>query len=254
MPRRQGSQSPRKARKREFDSSVIESKLQERDRLIDEYHKFVDVVVSRLARSMGLPQALREDFVSAGFLGLIEAASRFDASRGQDFRGYAFLRIRGAVIDHIRKSCDLSGRAYRVLRALEAAHEMRESRFEQRVPEQISKRERSEHAIRELERSGIIRTLADAALPDTEPRQPDHHNPEVVLECKRRAQKIRTIVATLPAKERTIIEQYYFHDRKMIDVAEQFSGLSKSWVSRLHDRALDMLRDKLRASLVDMAA
>jgi len=254
MPHRERSKSSRENRKQDSHRAVIRRPLQERDQLIDEYQKFVDVVVNRLARSMGLPQVLREDFVSAGFLGLIEAASRYDSSRGQDFRSYAFLRIRGAIIDHIRKSCDLSGHAYRVFRALEAAHEMRESRAHQRSSAMISKGERFEQALSDLERSGVIRALAEATPSEAEFQQSDSRNPEVILACKRRAQKIRTIVATLPEKERTIIEQYYFYDRKMVDVAEQFSGLSKSWVSRLHDRALDMLRDKLRASQVEMAA
>jgi RNA polymerase sigma factor for flagellar operon FliA len=82
----------------------------------------------------------------------------------------------------------------------------------------------------------------------------DHQHPEAVLEEKQRLQKIRSIVATLPEKERTIIEQYYFRDRKFVDVAEQFAGVSKSWVSRLHDRALGMLRDKMVDSLEEIAA
>jgi RNA polymerase sigma factor (sigma-70 family) len=49
----------------------------------------------------------------------------------------------------------------------------------------------------------------------------------------------------LPEKERIIIEQYYFHDLTLSEVAQQYAGLSKSWVSRLHDRALGMLREKL---------
>jgi RNA polymerase sigma factor (sigma-70 family) len=82
----------------------------------------------------------------------------------------------------------------------------------------------------------------------------DLQHPEALLEEKQRVQKIRAIVATLPEKERTIIEQYYFRDQKFVDVAEQFAGVSKSWVSRLHDRALGMLRDKFADSISEIAA
>jgi RNA polymerase sigma factor for flagellar operon FliA len=79
-------------------------------------------------------------------------------------------------------------------------------------------------------------------------------NPEDNLEKKRRSERIRELVATLPEKERIIIEQHYFHDRKFIEVAEQFAGLSKSWVSRLHDKAIDMLRQKIVRLAPDLAA
>jgi ABC-type nitrate/sulfonate/bicarbonate transport system ATPase subunit len=81
---------------------------------------------------MGLPQRHRDDFISAGLLGLVEAAGRFDAGRGSDFRAFAFLRIRGAVIDHIRASCEISGYAYQVLKALESAQELRTQSLEER--------------------------------------------------------------------------------------------------------------------------
>jgi DNA-directed RNA polymerase specialized sigma subunit len=57
------------------------------------------------------------------------------------------------------------------------------------------------------------------------------------------------LVATLPEKERMIIEQHYFHDRSFVEIANNYAGLSKSWVSRLHDRALSILRAKMVASV-----
>jgi RNA polymerase sigma factor for flagellar operon FliA len=105
-----------------------------------------------------------------------------------------------------------------------------------------------------LERSAVALKLAAALDGETAAAHQELQNPERVLQRKREAKKMRAIVATLPEKERTIIEQYYFHDRKFIEVAEQFSGLSKSWVSRLHDRALDLLREKLRGGVSELAA
>jgi RNA polymerase sigma factor (sigma-70 family) len=70
-------------------------------------------------------------------------------------------------------------------------------------------------------------------------------DPEREFNKKQTSEKLRAAIATLPEKERTIIEQYYFHDLTLSEVAQQYAGLSKSWVSRLHDRALGMLREKL---------
>lgn len=226
--------------------------LTKRDALIEQYHDFVDMVVGRLIRTMGFPHSLREDFVSAGFLGLVEAATRFDPSKGYEFRSFAFLRIRGAIIDYIRSSCELSGAAYRVFKALEAAHEMRAEELDRSIRVPRDPRQRATEAVEHLAKSAVAfrLTALKGSLIKAEGESPD--DPEKKLEEKRASQKIRAIVATLPEKERTIVEQYYFHDRKLTDVAAQYAGLSKSWVSRLHDRALEILRQKIHETAPEL--
>lgn len=221
------------------------SSLEERDRLIAEYYEFVDTLVSRLTRAMGLPVSLREDFIAAGFLGLVEAASRFNTKKGREFRPFAFLRIRGAIIDYIRDSCELSGPSYRLLKALEGAQEAREEELQRETPSPRHGRDRVARGIDSLGKGAvafkIVFALDDASVPDGI----DPFTPEEEICRKDMAKKIRRALATLPEKERTVLEQHYFHDKRLGEVTGCLSGLSKSWVSRLHDRALGMLRDKL---------
>lgn len=231
------------------------SALVERNALVEQYYGYVDLVVSRLMRSMRLPPPMKEEFISAGLFGLIEAAGRFKPERGLAFKTFAFLRIKGAVIDYIRTSCDLTGYAYRRLRALEVAQQLRECQLEGRVAPQREEKNDFEEGVDYLERMAVVFRLAgqteeeEAGAPEQEALDPERN-----LEKRRTGKKIREIVATLPEKERIIIEQHYFQDRKLVDVAEQFAGLSKSWVSRLHDRAIEMLREKIAATVPDMAA
>jgi RNA polymerase sigma factor for flagellar operon FliA len=253
MPRKKERKSSQKDRPKSRRTNLSGDALERRDQLIHEYHEFVETVVIRLSRAMRLPSALKDEFVSAGYFGLIEAASRFDSSRGPDFRSYAFLRIRGAIIDYIRSSCDPSGQAHRTLQALEAAQELREL-FVARRAHAESSGDKAEAGRLYLERSALAFALAQISDRRADELRHDLLNPEQILQRKRQSEKIRLIVATLPEKERTIIEQYYFHDRKFVDVAAQFAGLSKSWVSRLHDRALEILRDKLSETAAEMAA
>jgi RNA polymerase sigma factor for flagellar operon FliA len=229
--------------------------FEQRDKLIAEYYEYVDVVVLRLMREMHLPPQMKEEFVSAGLFGLIEAAGRFKPERGQQFKTFAFLRIRGAVIDYIRQSCDLSGYAYRRLKSLEAAQQLREDRLEEKEAASARDVDTFEQSVGCLEKTAIIfRLTRQAGSEDASATDQESQNPERSLENRRTAKKIREIVATLPEKERIIVEQYYFHDRKLVDVAEQFAGLSKSWVSRLHDRAIEMLREKIAATVPELAA
>jgi RNA polymerase sigma factor for flagellar operon FliA len=236
-------------------ASLPAKSTDQRDKLVVEYYSYVDVVVSRLIRAMRLPPTLKEDFVSAGLFGLIEAAGRFKPERGQEFKTFAFLRIRGAVIDYIRSSCDVTGYAYRRLKALEIVQQQRQDQLERRSAQSREHPQLLEEGIDQLERAVIIfRLTAKTEREEADDPEQELHDPERKLEKSRRSKKIRDIVATLPEKERIIIEQYYFQDRKLADVAEQFAGLSKSWVSRLHDRAIDMLREKIVATAPDLAA
>jgi RNA polymerase sigma factor for flagellar operon FliA len=217
----------------------------ERDALIEEYHDFVEGLVSRIMRAMGLPQRHRDDFISAGLLGLVEAAGRFDAGRGSDFRAFAFLRIRGAVIDHIRASCEISGYAYQVLKALESAQELRAQSLEDRRAGVSSSDPHAMEGIDLLSKSAVALALVSHSSEAPFFGGTAFSDPERDLQKKQSSEKLRAAIATLPEKERTIIEQYYFHDLTLSEVAQQYAGLSKSWVSRLHDRALGMLREKL---------
>lgn len=255
MPDKRKTDSAKQSKYRPAHKKLNPVELKRRNSLIEEYADFAELVVARLIRSMRLPIASRDDFMSAGFLGLIEAAGRFDESRGPEFRGYAYLRIRGAIIDYIRTSCDLTGYAYRRFKALEAAQELREVELEGSSPARKASRSSSQDAVSYLEKLAVAFKVSGERDEDSEQtEEPDLQHPEAVLEEKQRRQKIRAIVATLPEKERTIIEQYYFRDQKFIDVAEQFTGVSKSWVSRLHDRALEMLREKMVDSIAEIAA
>lgn len=215
-----------------------------RDALITKYHGFVQEIVGRLIHTRKFPKALREEFVAAGYLGLVEAASRFDESRGYDFRAFAFLRIRGAIIDYVRSSSEYSGASYRVVKTLEAADDLRSELADQPSSSGGSAKERARQSLEFLSKSLIAFKLSALGSGGLRPTATPADQLEKQLDRKRNSQKIREIVATLPEKERTVIEQYYFHDRKLTEVAEQSTGLSKSWVSRLHDRALSMLKEK----------
>jgi RNA polymerase sigma factor for flagellar operon FliA len=232
------------------------SALGKRNALVEQYYGYVDLVVSRLIRSMRLPPPMKEEFISAGLFGLIEAAGRFKPERGLEFKTFAFLRIKGAVIDYIRTSCDLTGYAYRRLRALEVAQQLREGQLEGRMVSRREDKQDFEEGVDYLERMAVVFRLAGQSEEEAAAGAPEQEalDPELNLEKRRTGKKIREIVATLPEKERIIIEQHYFQDRKLVDVAEQFAGLSKSWVSRLHDRAIEMLREKIVATAPDMAA
>lgn len=220
-----------------------------RDSLIVEYQQYVHYVVGYLIDSMNLPPQFHDDFVSAGYLGLVEAAERFDFDSGRPFKNFAFLRIRGAVIDSIRDSSDLTGKAYRYAKALRAADAMRDEILAGTESAPSSPDQKLGSVLDYAAKSIMAFRLT---LSECEDRLSTGGNfgedPEVQLEQKQRSEKFRALIATLPPKERLVIEEYYFNDKSFVQIAQENAGLSKSWVSRLHVRALERLHQSCSAA------
>ena len=213
--------------------------------LILEYQDFVHFIAGKLISTMKLPKSSFEEYVSAGYLGLVEAAERFDPRQGTSFKNYAFLRIRGAIIDSIRKSSDISGEAYRQARAFEAIQDIREEELLEESQENspISNKETLARTLVHVAKGALVFriSMSSEELEDI-PDEESEDNPEKILSLKQDLKEIRKNLATLSEKERLIIEEYYFKDKSFTEIAREYEGMSKSWVSRLHTRALSKLQ------------
>ena len=72
-----------------------------RDQLVEQYLPLVNIIAGRLA--IGLPSHVdRDDLISSGFFGLLDAIERYDYARGNKFETYAGVRIRGSMLDYLR--------------------------------------------------------------------------------------------------------------------------------------------------------
>lgn len=230
------------------ESQALVSANSKRDRLISEYRKYVHSIVGRLIHTMGLPSELYEEFVAAGYLGLVEAAQRFDFASGNEFKHFAFFRIRGAIIDSIRATSNLSGRAYRFAKALQAAQTLREDglgKGDASASPGGCGRNTLAKVLNFAAHSALAfrLSMADAELELTSSEN-GGVTPEQTLEKKEEQHLFCKLIATLPPKERTIIEDYYFREKTFSEIAAQNKRLSKSWISRLHARALCRLKER----------
>lgn len=229
---------------------VEESSRDARQDLVEEYRSYVAALTRALLRSMSLSQDLFEELEAAGLLGLVEAAQRFDFDGGADFKSFAYLRIRGSIIDAVRRLSDLSGKAYRYAKALQAAHEIRD-RFYAEGDTLSGKSKRDAEttlatAFEYAARGALAYRLSFADFEkDIRGESLEHLGAEHLLEKRDELEKLRTALATLPAKERLVVEEYYFNDKPFTQIADENEGMSKSWVSRLHTRALQSLQGVL---------
>jgi RNA polymerase sigma factor for flagellar operon FliA len=209
----------------------------------------VDVNARQVARRIAASSVTLDDLRSFGHEGLLQAARSFDGSRGVPFRRWANLRIRGAMIDGVRQWGQLPRRVYQELRAMAAADGLHEAYDEEdagrpaRTPEAADGRLTSYLA-------GIATAMAVASLSGAPPREaPDADGPPPTPEdLVTRAEllgRVKEIVARLPEAERTLIDRHYFVG-ETLDQAAASLGLSKSWGSRLHARAIEAIAREMR--------
>jgi RNA polymerase sigma factor FliA len=223
---------------------------------------FVEALARRMAATM--PHSIDlGDLVQDGVIGLIDAAHRFDDSRGIKFETFAERRIRGAMIDALRKDAWPRG-VRRVRRELEAAREKLRAQLghepsladlaaavgsdEKRLGKTIVRINTIESTSPYSSSDQVDDQQLPAVLMPAEPERPD-----ALYERTEVRDRVRTALATLPAREQRVIALYYYGEVTMKEIGQEL-GVNESRVSQLHARALRRLREALGADQTPAAA
>jgi RNA polymerase sigma factor FliA len=224
----------------------------ERDRLVSEHLSLVQAIAGKLKRTLGKSIEF-DDLVGYGHKGLIEAAERFDSKQGVTFTTFAYYRIRGAMLDGLRTMGWYSRADYARYRAEERAHELLRNSAEREAGARESGADPESDKTQTLESiAEILSNIATVHITSIEAasKVADERlaSPDSDIEAGQMGVQIRKAVAALPEKERRLMELYYFEE-KNLEEAGAALGLSKSWASRLHARAVGLLRDALQEEM-----
>lgn len=219
---------------------------------IEECLDLVDILARQMRRQFG-PHVQVDDLASQGREALLAAARSFDESRGVPFRRWANLRMRGAMIDGVRSQGNLPRRVYRKLRAMQAADFVHEAAAEEQgatpapTPEAAAEKLRDQLSSAAMAMAiGFLSMKGDEAIERA--RDPDESPEDAVARAEILA-KIRAAIAERPDAERTLLMRHYFDDVTFEEAAREI-GLSKSWASRLHARAIEGVAKTLKRSRV----
>ncbi|MEZ6132240.1 MAG: sigma-70 family RNA polymerase sigma factor [Planctomycetaceae bacterium] len=214
-----------------------------RDQLITDHLPNVRHILGRMLVS--LPDSVdRENLEAAGVLGLVEAAHHFDPSRNVEFGAFAYHRIRGAIIDELRRNCPLPQQM------LEKWARIRQVMDDLEGPSTIEDlAERSGFAVEEIEDC-----LDAVRLTRPETWQEEFGLAQTeslsVVEHQDRAARLAAAIEQLSDRLRIIVGMYYRDDLRLKEIGEVL-GLSESRVSRLLQKAHVQLKLMLKDDFED---
>lgn len=227
-----------------------------RQRLILMYAPLVKYVVGRMA--IGLPGLLdSEDIISHATIGLIEAVERFDPGRGLKFETYAIARIRGSVVDVMRRLGNHARGNRRKMDEIEAAVSALEE-LNGRTPFDVEVAAHLGISIEEYNRNLLDASLVVVPL-DTALRSSDEDDsftlsdiiedvksPSPSIEAERSEMRAALLSALkeLPERDRQIIALYYHEEMTLKEISKVF-GISESRVCQLHAKAIFLLKRTL---------
>lgn len=215
-------------------------------------------LVKRLASHLfsRLPASVQlDDIVQAGMMGLMEAAERYRDDQGAQFETFAAQRIRGAMLDELRKNDWVP----RGMRKAQRSIEVTLSRLEQKLGRAPAEQEvASELGIPLAQYQGLLQEAHGSQLLhfqdfDQDGENPflDRHlvheqaDPQQLLLDKRFRKKLVKAIEKLPARENMLMGMYYEKELNFREIAEVL-GVTESRVCQLHSQAVARLRTALR--------
>lgn len=224
-----------------------------REKLILEYAPLVKIIAGRLSMYLGY-NVEYEDLVSYGIFGLIDAIDKFDYGKGIKFETYASLRIRGSILDQIRKMDWIPRSLRQKQRRLETAMSELENRLG-RVPTDEELAAELEISVDEL-CSWEGQTVTSAMmsldecidqgieLKETAVINSRFETPEQVVEQEEMKRILAETLETLTDKEKKVILLYYYEELTLKEISLVME-VSESRVSQLHTKGLQKLRQRL---------
>ncbi|SFR95972.1 FliA/WhiG family RNA polymerase sigma factor [Anaeromicropila populeti] len=240
-------------RSRLWNEYAKSRKAEIRERLIIEYAGLVKVVAGRLNMYLGYAVE-QDDLIGYGSFGLIDAIDKFDCTKGVKFETYASLRIRGSIIDHIRKMDWIPRTLRQRQKKMDQAYQKIE--FEtgrSATDEEVAKE--LEISVSELEQwRGQMKITNLVSLDEffeqgSELKEQSNlsshfQQPEIVMEKQELKRELEEVLETLTENEKKVIALYYYEELTLKEISHILE-VSESRVSQLHTKALQKMKKKL---------
>ena len=224
-----------------------------REQIIIEYVPLVKVVAGRLSIYLG-SNVEYDDLVSYGIFGLIDAIDKFDYGKGIKFETYASLRIRGSILDQIRKLDWIPRSVRQKQKAIDTAMKSLEKEIGPNYSDSDMAKElgiTEDEYLNWLSQTNIsnISSIEDFLEQGNEVKASTNRSyariePEKVVEESELKEKLDEAFNLLTEKEKKVVVLYYYEDLTLKEISKVME-VSESRVSQLHSKALKKLKNGL---------
>lgn len=224
-----------------------------REKIILEYAPLVKLVAGRLSMYLGY-NVEYDDLVGYGVFGLIDAIDKFDYMKEVKFETYASLRIRGAILDQIRKMDWIPRTIRQKQKKIDAVmKEIEKTKGREATDEEIAKGlgiSQDEYLSwqSQMKITGVVSLNefmdSGSEIPADQTNQRRFDSPEEVIEKDELKKVLKDAMELLTEKERTVILLYYYEDLTLKEISNVLE-VSESRISQLHTRALQKLKKKM---------
>ena len=220
----------------------------DRDALIEQHRSYARALAIKVMRTLP-PSVELSDLVAYGEVGLVEAAERYDPRRGVAFSTFAHYRIKGAIYDGLREMGYFARQGGARVRWVANASDVVQSAVDDEAHDAPSGA-----AANVEDEIAAAQSLIDALIPvyllslgsDAVPEIVDQHALTLEqIEQRELFGLVMDALRELSEDEQELIGSLYFKHVSMTELAAR-QGITKSWISRLHTRAIKHLRDLLR--------
>jgi len=229
----------------------IQNPNEQRNQLVCKYLHLAEIIARKLYpvySSFAEP----EDMINTGVIALMSAVERYDPSMGVKFETYASVRIRGAILDYIRKNNWVPRTVWDRSREIETTFNKLSAKLGREpndsemikelgiTPEEYAKRMKDAHLYTLVSYEDVLAENYSAV--DQETQQND--TPSMALIEKETKQELIEAIENLSEKERLVVTLYYYEELKLKEIAE-IMDVSESYVCQINTRALMKLKKAL---------
>lgn len=227
----------------------------DRDKLVRDHIDYVRALAHQLVRGMPRKPDV-DELIAYGLKGLTEAAARYDADKGAAFKTYSYYRIRGAMFDGLRASGWLGRDDHARVKAHKAADDLLESAAAvpgSAKPDAVQAASQIKELLADV--TAVVVAAYDsfdrvAADPTAEG---GHEAIEEGLVAAQTRVAMDRALAALPDRERELVRRVYYGDETIEDAGKSL-GISKSWASRMHAKAIRQLGEILATQATELDA
>lgn len=226
---------------------------QVREQLILEYSQLVKLVAGRLSMYLGY-NVEYDDLVGYGVFGLIDAIDKYDCDKNVKFETYASLRIRGAILDQIRKMDWIPRSIRQKQKKIDQAMMNFESQYGRTATDdelaKLLEISSDEYAVwqGQMKATNLVSleefTEAGSEIKMDATSNSHFEQPEQIIEKEELKKKIKESLDILTEKEKNVVVLYYYEEMTLKEISMVLE-VSESRVSQLHTKALQKMRNVL---------